>query len=212
VFAKLSLIRPLYLLTILLLPILLLPAAVNAEGYQLTPYLGYRIGGELEHYATGTTLKLDEGDAYGLIFSKAAKAGENSLEFIYSVQPTKLNARGPVNSTELFDIDITNIMVSAKKVLSPEHGTFVSGMLGATHFDPDAAGFSSDTRFALGASVGLEHRITKALYFRLEGRAIGTLLNSGTGMFCSSSGGCGISASGDALFQFELISGLGFRF
>jgi hypothetical protein len=208
-FAKPNMLRPSYLLTMLLLPTLLLPTAVNAEEFQITPYLGYRIGGEFEHYATGTTLKLDEGDAYGIIFGKA---GEDSLEFIYSVQPTKLNARGPVTSSELFDVDIINIMVASKKVLNPENGTFVSGMIGVTHFDPDEARLSSDTRFALGASAGLEHRITKGLSFRLEGRAIGTLLDAGGGIFCSSSGGCGIAAGGDALFQFEFITGFSFRF
>ena len=208
-FEKTSILQPSYLLLILLLPTLLLPAAVNADEYQITPYLGYRVGGEFEHYTTGTTLKLDEGDAYGIIFGKA---GEDSLEFIYSVQPTQLNARGPVKSSELFDIDVINFMVASKKVLNPENGTFVSGMVGVTHFDPDEARLSSDTRFALGASAGLDHRITKGLSFRLEGRAIGTILDSGAGIFCSSSGGCGISAGGDALFQFEFITGFSFRF
>lgn len=195
---KSTLFRPSILFTMFLLPSLLLPAAVNAEEFQITPYLGYRIGGEFEHFATGTTLKLDEGDAYGIIFGKAA---EDSLEFIYSVQPTKLNARGPVKSSELFDVDVINIMVASKKVLNPEHGTFISGMVGVTHFNPDEAHLSSDTRFALGASAGLDHRITKGLSFRLEGRAIGTILDGGAGVFCSSSGGCNIAAGGDALFR-----------
>jgi hypothetical protein len=166
---------------------LLFPLRLSADELRITPYLGYRVGGEFEHFATGTTLKLDEGDAYGIIFGKT---GDDSLEFIYSLQPTRLNARGPITSSELFDVDVVNFMVARKNVLDRDRGLFVSGMFGVTHFDPDAASLSSNTRFALGGSGGLDIRINKNLDFRLEGRAIATFLDTNGGVFCSSSSGC----------------------
>ncbi len=88
---------------------------------------------EFEDAITGTTLDLDEAQSYGLIFSQGA---ENAMEFSISVQPTKLNASGDVRSADLFDVDVMNFMVIGKNILNRESGSFVSGMVGVTHFDP----------------------------------------------------------------------------
>ena len=103
-------------------------------------------------------------------------------------------------------------MVGGKKILNRESGTFVSGLVGVTHFDPRESGLSSETRFALGIGGGIDHPIGKNLSFRLEGRGIGTFLDSSGGIFCSSSRGCAMYADSNLLLQFEIISGLTFRF
>ena len=199
---------------LMLLPCLLLPAAVNAEEkpaldqIRITPFLGYRVGGEFED-VFGTTLELDEAQSYGLIFSKGA---EDALEFSISVQPTTLSASGNVPSTELFDVDVYNYLLGGKKILNRESGGFVSGMVGVTHFDPDKSGLSSETRFALGVGGGIDYPIANNLSFRLEGRGIGTFLNSSGGIFCGSNSGCALYADSSLLLQFEIISGLTFRF
>jgi len=200
---------------LLLLPALLLPAAASAEDtaavdqFRITPFLGYRAGGEFEDANTGTTLDLDEAQSYGLIFSKGA---EDALEFIISVQPTKFTANGEVLSSDLFDVDVINYMVSGKNILNREFGSFVSGMVGVTHFDPRGVALSSETRFALGIGGGIDYPIAKNLSFRLEGRGIGTFLDSSGGVFCSSSRGCAMFVDSSLLLQFEVISGLTFRF
>jgi len=212
---KFNFVRYAHWLALLLLPFLLLPAAVNAEEkaevdqIRITPFLGYRAGGEFEDAITATTLDLDEAQSYGLIFSKGA---EDAMEFSISVQPTKLNASNDVSSADLFDIDVMNFMVIGKNILNRESGTFVSGMVGVTHFDPHESGLSSETRFALGVGGGIDYPIANNLSFRLEGRGIGTFLDSSGGIFCSSSRGCAMYADSSLLLQFEVISGLTFRF
>jgi opacity protein-like surface antigen len=202
-------------LALMLLPCLLLPAAVTAQEkatvdqIRITPFLGYRAGGEFEDAITGTTLDLKDDQSYGLIFSKGA---EDALEFSISRQPTKLEASGDVRSADLFDVDVFNYMLGGKKILNRETGTFVSGLVGVTHFDPREAGLSSETRFALGVGGGVDYPIAKNLSFRLEGRGIGTFLDSSGGIFCSSSRGCAMYADSNLLLQFEVISGLTFRF
>jgi hypothetical protein len=202
-------------LALMLLPCLLLPAAVNAQEkaavdqIRITPFIGYRAGGEFEDAITGTTLDLQENQSYGLIFSKGA---EDAMEFSISRQPTKLEASGDVTSADLFDVDVFNYMLGGKKILNRETGTFVSGLVGVTHFDPREAGLSSETRFALGVGGGIDYPIAKNFSFRLEGRGIGTFLDSSGGIFCSSSRGCAMYADSNLLLQFEIISGLTFRF
>ena len=213
--AKLDFDHCAYWFALMLLPCLLMPAAVTAQEkaavdqIRITPFLGYRVGGEFEDAITGTTLDLKEDQSYGLIFSKGA---EDALEFSISRQPTKLNASGDVSSADLFDVDVFNYMVGGKKILNRESGTFVSGLVGVTHFDPREAGLSSETRFALGIGGGIDYPIAKNLSFRLEGRGIGTFLDSSGGIFCSSSRGCAMYADSSLLLQFEVISGLTFRF
>ena len=96
--------------------------------------------------------------------------------------------------------------------MNRESGTFVSGLVGITHFDPREAGLSSETRFAHGVGIGIDYRIANNLGFRLEGRGIGTFLDSSGGIFCSSSKGCAMYADSNLLLQGEVISGLTFRF
>ncbi|MCP4982813.1 MAG: hypothetical protein GY935_20235 [Gammaproteobacteria bacterium] len=104
--------------SLVLLSTFLLPVPIIANELQITPYIGYRAGGEFDDFATGTKLKLDEGESYGLIVGR-----EGSFEFLYSLQPSKLNARGPVTSAQLFDIDVINIMLTGKNVLDQDLGT-----------------------------------------------------------------------------------------
>ena len=188
---------------------LLLPQLALADGLRLTPYLGYRIGGEFEDADTGSTLDLDETESYGLIISQDA---DDAIEFSLSRQPTELSANSEVSSADLFDVDVYNLMVGGKSIVDADNGSFVSGMAGVTHFDPREAGLSSDTRFALGIGAGIDYPLTERLSFRFEGRGIATFLDSSGGVFCSSSRGCLAYADSSLLLQFEVLSGLSFRF
>ena len=63
-----------------------------------------------------------------------------------------------------------------------------------------------------GVGGGVDYPIAKNLSFRLAGPGIGTFLDSSGGIFCSSSKGCAMFADSNLLLQFEIISGLTFRF
>ncbi|MCJ7500025.1 hypothetical protein MUP29_07190, partial [bacterium] len=71
----------------------LTPVAAFAEGFQITPFMGYRIGGDFEDGATGTELSLSEEETYGIILNKETAPGFQS-EFFYSFQPSRLTAGG----------------------------------------------------------------------------------------------------------------------
>lgn len=190
---------------------LLIANSVSAEGLSVTGYLGYRVGGEFEDAITGTTLKLAESESYGLIVGQD-NGSSTQYEFLFSRQPTSLTAGGPVTTGVLVDIDVENYLIAVKRILDRDAGTFVSGMVGATRFDPSSSSLSPETRFSLGIGGGLDYRISKNLGFRLEGRGIATLLDSSGGIFCSSSGGCSVLVGGSMLWQFEFITGFTFKF
>jgi hypothetical protein len=194
----------------LLLPFFVIPTGAVAEGLTITPYAGYRVGGDFIDYNTNIELELAESESYGLIIGKDNGTSDQT-EFIYSVQPTKLTALGIVTPGVLVDVDVENFLFAGKKILNKESGTFMSGMIGATRFDPKSSLLDSETRLALGIGGGIDHSISKRIGFRIEGRGIVTLLNTNGGVFCGG-GGCLVYTDSNALFQFELLAGLTFKF
>jgi hypothetical protein len=174
--------------------------------------MGYRVGGDFTDIDTESELELVESESYGLIIGKD-NGTSSQTEFIYSVQPTKLKASNPlVASSVLVDLDVENFMLAGKKILNKESGTFMSGMIGATRFDPSSSALNSETHFALGLGGGIDHRISDRLGFRLEGRGIATFLDSDGAIFCGSNGGCLVFTESNVLWQFEVVAGLTFRF
>ena len=195
-----------------LLPFLVMPGVALAEegDIVITPYWGYRTGGGFEDWYTGAKVDVDESQSYGLIIGKDNGA-KTHFEFIYGIQPTKLEASRFADPALSTDIDIENFMLAGKKIMNPESGLFVLGMVGATRFDPHSADLKSETRFALGAGGGIEKPFGKRLGLRLEIRAIANILGSSGSIFCGG-GGCAVGASGYALWQFEALAGLSFKF
>ena len=85
--------------------LLLAPMTVSAEGFQITPFLGYRVGGDFEDGGTGVELSLAEEETYGIILNKDIGPGKQH-EFFYSFQPSRLTAGGAVTPGVLTDVDV----------------------------------------------------------------------------------------------------------
>ena len=167
--------------------------------------------GNFTDISTGIELELAESDSYGLIVGKDSNTSDQ-LEFIYSLQPTNLKANGAVSPVVLVDVDVENFLVAGKKVLNKNSGTFVSGLVGVTRFDPGSSSLNPETRFALGVGGGVDYRISKQVGFRLEGRGIATFLDSNGAVLCGSNGGCLVFAESNLLWQFEFVTGFTIRF
>jgi len=110
------------LLRYALLPFIALPTVVAAEDLMFTPYLGYPVGGVFSDVSTDTELELAESESYGLIIGKDSDSGD-AYEFIYSIQPTKLKASGPVTSGVLGDVDVENFLIAGNRTLNKESAT-----------------------------------------------------------------------------------------
>ena len=196
----------------LLLPLCLIPTPVSAEGIEITPFAGYRVGGEFEDITSGSTFKLSEEPTFGIVFDKVMAKG-SILEFYYSKQASSLRSTDSGTPDPLFDVDVEYLHVGGKHYLNREDGTFLLGTVGATHFSPGTDGLSSETKLSLGLGIGIETPIDRRIGFRLEGRGFATFMDSGGAIFCGgSSGGCTILVSSDLLWQVEVNAGISFRF
>ncbi|MCK5351520.1 hypothetical protein KAJ77_03025 [bacterium] len=190
---------------------LISPQAASAEGVQITPFLGYSVGGEFEDYFTGTKLSLSEDETYGFIISKDTAPGTQA-EFFYSYQPSSLSASGAFTPGVEVDVDVEYFHIGGRQYLG--EGTakpFVVGSLGATHFDPHSSRLESETRFSIGLGGGVELGASERIGIRLEGRGFATFFDSDGAVFCGPIG-CTVAVASQVLWQFEVLAGVTFKF
>ena len=180
-----------------------------AQNFEVTPFVGYRFGGDFEDSGTGFGLDINESETYGVVLG-INMSPETQLEILYSHQSTDIKPKGLFSPTSLTDLDIDYYHLGGSYIWDPQKKLrpFIQASLGVARLNPDRAGLSSETRFSFGIGGGVKYFLTKHIGLRLDGRALGTLLNSNSAIFCS--GGCTVRVEGSTLWQFE--GGLGIIF
>ena len=179
----------------------------------LTPYGSGSFGGTFEDEESELSVKLEDSSALGLILNYQNSAN-TQYEFIYSQLSTDTNVSGAI----LSDINMQYLQAGGtyqfdgNKVLP-----FISATLGGTRVDVDEDGYGSDTFFGFSIGGGFQIAPSNRLGLRLEARAFGTLVRSGSSIFCVSApgngtAGCVITVAGDVLWQVQTMAGFVFRF
>ncbi|MEQ1802123.1 MAG: outer membrane beta-barrel protein [Gammaproteobacteria bacterium] len=206
-----------------LLLLFMLPALAQAQvkyGIEVTPFAGYRLGGEFESTDLGTTngagIDIDDASSYGLIVNWPSV--ENTEWEIYlGRQSTSLE------TDELFDppgtapakLDISYLQAGGTYWFEGDRARpYIVATLGASRFEPDDSSFDSETFFAFGIGGGYKIMPTSRIGLRLEGRVLGSVVDSDQAVFCRSGGaasGCLIAVSGSMVWQWEVLAGLVFR-
>ena len=167
----------------------------------------YRGGGGFWDYYTGNSVSLEESNSPDLIYSRDTRKTQ-TVELSYSYQGTTLILN---NNQKLFDVDVSYYHIGGTNEISRSGKTqlYVLGGLGVTHFSPDSD-FSSETSFSLSLGLGAKYDISKNFVLRSDIKFYGTLLSSGSGIFCN--GGCIARVSGTLVPQYEAGIGLGYKF
>jgi len=187
----------------------------DGPSFGLTPYAGFRVSGDLEDDDTDSNFSLDDSSAYGLTLS-IPWTPNTELEFWYSHQSTDVDLSAAGGSRDT-DLDLDYLHLGGTVLFEPQKYAvpFFVFTLGATRADSSAPEAKSDTFPSFSVGGGWQFFPEKRLGLRLEGRAIGTLVDSNSKVFCGvdpSGSGCLINLSGDMLWQFELMAGAIFRF
>ena len=197
----------------LLLSSVLFPGEAGAEwGLEITPYVGYAIGGSFTDNATGADLDVQEGGSYGLVLD-LPDTPETQYELFYGLQRTKVTGGGTFGGETLFDLDIHYLHLGGTYLFTGEKvRPFLSGGLGATHFVPHGSGLDRKTYFSVSLGGGVKIPISGHVGLRFEGRGLMTILPDSTEIFCVSSGGaaCNVKVQGDVLGQILLMAGITF--
>ena len=179
---------------------------------EITPFVGFRFGGNFEDNTTGANLDVSQGESYGLILDLRATE-ETQYELFYSFQRSELGGGGLFGGETLFDLDVHYLHIGGTYLFPGERAhPFIGGGLGLTFFAPDGPGLNAKTYFSLSLGGGVKIPITKGLGLRLEGRGFMTILPDQTDIFCVSAGGavCNVRVQGDVFGQVEFLAGLSF--
>jgi hypothetical protein len=196
-------------------------AAADGEApprFELTPYAGYRIGGEFEGQNGGGSFKLDEGNSEGLIFNIAARDVNTQWEVLYGHQSTAVTTQFAFDPAARLGLDVEYFQFGGTYMFdSGDDDTrpFVALTAGVTHFGPTLPGVDSESYFSGSFGGGVQLRKTKRVGVRLEARVFATFVDTDGALFCHSGAQgavCAIQIHGTALYQWEGSAGVVFRF
>jgi opacity protein-like surface antigen len=189
--------RLLHLLPLSAVLALVGPAPTAAQSLELAPFIAYRAGGEFRDAS------VKDNEAFGgtLTFIKPGGFGG---EFVYSHQSSEVDIPGA--ATVDLDVDQWGLM-GIREISRPDSRArpYAGVGIGLTHFDAGAAGGSS-TRFSTLFDLGVKVFPTKSIGLRFGGRGYLAFVNSSSGFYCGTGGGCSVGFSGSVFFQADLAA------
>lgn len=197
--------------------------AQPVKAAELIPLIGYSAGGQFEDSHSTGQLTAEESASKGLILAFDDTA-DKQYELLYSYQSTVLHSDDGLVSTPLLDIDFHylqlggNFFFNGRETLSPSStpssapslSPYIAGGLGLTLIDPRVTDGKQQLRPSMNLAFGVSWMATPQFGLRAELRGYGTLMDNTTFIACN--GGCSIKVSGDMLVQYQLNTGLIFRF
>lgn len=190
----------------------------------VTPVIGYRMGGSFDGRnddsgANSAEIDLDDDSMVGFIVNAPfdTLAGDAYSEWEFYVARQSVGTDGaPAGVDPGLDLDITHYLLGGTYVGGGENvRPFLAAGIGAAHLSPDAAGYDSDTVFGFGIGIGAQLFPASRIGGRIEGRMLGSVIDSDSAIFCASGpagSGCAFRASGDMLLQWEVFGGVTVRF
>lgn len=192
--------------------------AADAPRAEVTPYIGYRMGGQFDLASppsgVSKSVDLKDSSSWGLDFG--IYRDENSFyEILYSQQSAGLKTDDP--SLKGADVKTEYWQVGGT-LLYPMETWFVpylSLTIGATRFDVTGAGGGSETKFSGTLGGGFRFPFSQNFGALVGARGYLTAVSSDTDFFCSSNGGTGsclFRTTGSTFFQGEVLLGLTARF
>lgn len=198
-----------------LLALLVLPSvAMASTKVEISPYYGYRFGGEFESgddfFFNNFGLEINDGSSYGLTVGFNVSSN-SQIELLYSHQETSLleDASFLDNGFPLFDLDVDYLHVGyLYEWKAGQVRPFIVGSLGITRFAPDTSVLDDDERFSVGLGGGVKVMFSDNFGLRFELRGFSTLIDQDDDVFCDSRDFCYSYGDEDYLVQGEAKAGL----
>jgi hypothetical protein len=178
---------------------------------EITPFLGYQFGGQIQ--TTQGDVQLNDALNWGGTVGVNLRPG-TWAELTYNNQSTQLQLDtgafgGGVE--DVLDVTVHYIHIGGRYDAAHEGRVvgFGAGGLGITIFDPQSEGFDSETRFSVDLAGGVLAPVSHTVAIRAQIRGWFNVMDTGSTVWCS--GGCYGTVSGWLVAQGELSGGLVFR-
>ncbi len=195
-----------YIQALVLTTVLLVPTAAMAGEFEITPFLGYQFGGDVETFYQGAyhDVNINSSENWGVVLSLGLSP-MTQIELLYSTQDTEADAQRFEDSLGL-KIDYWQVSMLWNFDPDAQIQPYVVFGIGGTWLRPD--GFSNTSRFSGNIGGGAKIFFSDSIGLRLEGRFYGTYINSTTS-YCDPFWCYGYNNS---LYQFDVSAGLIIRF
>lgn len=200
----------------LVLAACLLPMVAQA-GVELTPFAGFRLGGDFEVRSAGTSttedLTFDDTRSLGLTLNVDLAEPGKQLELYFARQETQVHSSEALFTPPATALDVVIVQLQFGGLYFPEGGTtgpFVSGVAGLTRLEPKPDGLRNHNRASISLGGGYKLPLNRNLLMRFDLRGIYTALDNGASVFCS--GGCTAVFESSGFIQVEASAGLTLRF
>jgi hypothetical protein len=189
-------------------------ATASAQNFEITPFYGYRFGGDFFELLTQQPLDLDGAPAAGVAVDVPMRNGVQ-FEALFTHQnahvsvpafPSGLPVRWQMivdhwQAGGLREFDLTFHPTKVRP--------FLNGTLGLTRY---AANGDNEIRFAVGAGGGVKLFPAKHFGVRLGGQVFATFVDADAQVFACTPGICLVGFRADVLWQAEFTAGLIVRF
>lgn len=181
----------------------------QTQAFGISPFYGYRFGGEVEDVNTTERYSFEDAPAYGLFLDYAPINYEGRFEFLWSRQDSNVDFRGN-NGLGRVDLTIDEFQLGGVAEFgSKKFRQYVSAHLGATYYSSD--GYGDDLRFSLGIGAGVKAFLTENIYLRADVRGFCTIVE-GEGSFIYANGITVATFTGSTLWQGQVSVGVGITF
>ncbi len=183
------------------------PPVREARQFEVSPFIGYRVGGSFKLVDTGQHVELDDHGSFALALD--ARADESTqYELFYGRQSTALRADALAPAS--IDVEYLHIGGTVSLDEEPRLKPYLAGGLGITRLSPDPALGHEDTRFSVSLALGVRMPVSRHFSLRLEGRGLLTPVNTDSELFCRSDGSgafCRVRVRGSSFLQCDFLAG-----
>jgi len=186
----------------------LCPSSSLAQGIEVTPFAGYRFGGDFFEIVTARPVHLDGAVALGAVIDIPLSDGLQFEGFV-THQQTDVVVPASLGRTAVWRIAVDHLQAGALQEFDVGRvRPFLTGMLGLTRYAAEA---DNEIRFSVSAGGGVKLFPTPRVGVRLESRVFTTFVDAnGTAVACGP-GGCLVALRVNLVWQIEFTAGLVFR-
>ena len=190
-----------------------LEPALSAQGVEVTPFGGYRFGGDFFELITGQPVDLDGAATLGFVVNVPISNGMQ-FEGLFTHQDAGISVPArPFGPATLWKVSVDHYQAGGLQEFGDRARVrpFLTGMLGLTRY---AAEGDNELRFALSAGGGVKLFPTPRVGLRLDGRAFATFVDAGGHLVACSAGSglCLLALHVNLVWQAEFTAGLVFKF
>jgi hypothetical protein len=180
----------------------LLPASGSAQGFEVTPFGGYRFGGDFFELLAARALDKDGAPTLGLAVDIPFSAG-GQVEAVFTREQARFATPGLPSITSSID----HWLVGGLQELSGGRARpFLTGLVGLTRYATDD---DSEIRFAVSVGGGVKLFPQSRIGLRLDGRAFTTIVDaSAHGYACAPGRACFVAIHADVVWQAEFTTGV----